>query len=220
MYLHRIALSVILPPRAPQDQGEPISPLQTLIKGAAEHLPSRNRRMGISAVADLPDSPEPATPPRGGLVKYKSVGTTGSSSPVVIRGRSSSFNSETASSAPLPEMPGLPKLGRGGKGKSPLLKQETVAEISTQRKSRFSKADSVMSDIGGAKSTKDGEGGAAETEEWRGLNLDVLRRRIQRLVVLMNLSEPGTIPNASILASLVDLVSLCVCQNVIACCLC
>ena len=43
-------------------------------------------------------------------------------------------------------------------------------------------------------------------DEWRGLKLNVLRLRIQRLVVLMDLSEPGTVPDPGMLASLIDLV--------------
>ena len=43
-------------------------------------------------------------------------------------------------------------------------------------------------------------------KEWHGLRLDLLRSRIQRLVVLMSLSEPGTVPDAGMLASLIDLV--------------
>jgi hypothetical protein len=43
-------------------------------------------------------------------------------------------------------------------------------------------------------------------EEWRRLKLKVLRQRIQRLVVLMDLSEPGTVPDPGMLASLIDLV--------------
>ena len=43
-------------------------------------------------------------------------------------------------------------------------------------------------------------------EEWRRLKLKVLRQRVQRLVVLMDLSEPGTVPDPGMLASLVDLV--------------
>ena len=45
-------------------------------------------------------------------------------------------------------------------------------------------------------------------EEWRRLKLKVLRHRIQRLVVLMDLCEPGTVPNPGMLASLIDLVRL------------
>ena len=43
-------------------------------------------------------------------------------------------------------------------------------------------------------------------EEWRGLKLTGLRLRIRRLVVLMDLSEPGTVPDPGMLASLIDLV--------------
>ena len=43
--------------------------------------------------------------------------------------------------------------------------------------------------------------------EWRGLRLDLLRGRVQRLVVLMETTEPGTVPDAGMLASLIDLVS-------------
>ena len=44
--------------------------------------------------------------------------------------------------------------------------------------------------------------------EWRRLNLNFLRQRIQRLVVLMDLSEPGTVPDSGMLASLIDLVRM------------
>ena len=44
---------------------------------------------------------------------------------------------------------------------------------------------------------------------WRGLDLDMLRSRVQRLSVLLELSEPGTIPDAGMLASLVDMVRNC-----------
>lgn len=47
---------------------------------------------------------------------------------------------------------------------------------------------------------------AGGMEEWRRLKLKVLQQRIQRLVVLMELSEPGTIPDAGMLSSLIDLV--------------
>ena len=51
-------------------------------------------------------------------------------------------------------------------------------------------------------------------DEWRRLKLNVLRHRIQRLVVLMDLSEPGSIPDPGMLASLIDLVCVCVCMCV------
>jgi hypothetical protein len=207
MYLHRIALSVVLPARSPQDHDIPaVSPLQVIIKKGAEQLPAgvhRGRRMGV-CTTDSPDSsPMPpaksATTPRGGLVKQKSLGSTGSASPMAVRIRSSSFHS-------VPETTPLAKPGKV-KGKSPLLKRETVTEFGNHnRKNPFTKADSVLSSLG-SEAKPEEEGGVSELDEWRGLSLDTMRRRIQRLVVLMNLSEPGTIPNANILASLVDLVS-------------
>ena len=125
---------------------------------------------------------------------------------MAIRGRSSSFHS-VSSSAPVAESS---KPGRG-KGKSPLLKQETVAEFGgSHRKNLFTKDDSVLSDMSAAKLDEPAgkeKREVSEAERWRGLSLETLRRRIQKLVILMHLSEPGTIPNASILASLVDLVS-------------
>ena len=44
--------------------------------------------------------------------------------------------------------------------------------------------------------------------EWRRLNLNFLRQRIRRLVVLMDMSEPGTVPDSGMLASLIDLVQI------------
>lgn len=52
-----------------------------------------------------------------------------------------------------------------------------------------------------------GEVGGATVQDWRGLKVNVLRSRIQRLSALLELSEPGSIPEAGMLASLVDLVS-------------
>ncbi len=42
---------------------------------------------------------------------------------------------------------------------------------------------------------------------WRGLNIGMLQSRIRRLSTLLELSEPGSVPEAGMLASLVDLVS-------------
>ena len=71
---------------------------------------------------------------------------------------------------------------------------------------------SLELDAGKAREEEGGGGGGGDKEkeekEWRGLKLDVLRNRIQRLVVLMNLCEPGTIPDPGMLASLVDLVNM------------
>ena len=110
-----------------------------------------------------------------------------------------------------------PKLGGKGKGKFPLLKQSTVSEFG-HRRSFLSKTESVASNIGDEDPLDEGANVPEGEEEWRGLRLDTLRRRIQRLIVLMNLSEPGTIPNAGILASLVDLVSLCIYMYVCVVC--
>lgn len=193
-----------------------MSLLQTALKEGVDqhHVGVRGgRRAGLYTTDSPEPSPNPAaaaaspaSAPRGSLIKQKSLGATGSASPLSLRVRSSSFHSVSTST---PAAEGL-KAGKG-KGKSPLLKQETVTEFGgNYRKSLFTKEDSILLDVGAAKPyepTGMEMGGALEAGEWRGLNLEVLRKRIQRLVILMNLSEPGTIPNASILASLVDLVS-------------
>ncbi len=270
MYIHRIALSVILPPRAITQTEEPISPLQDLVKGVVSFRPGGERRLAAVDVEEIDNSALGSSEPsakaqlgslplapsgssgegegvtaRGGkgqhapLTKHKSLGssvTTATSSPVPQRKRSSSFNSPIASSSSpstsfpspspatptnsLPEGPGTPPPKSATKsrtGKSPLLKQQTLENNNSgPLKSLFSKSDSTLpsggSEKGGGADAAGGGGGDKEggdESEWRGLRLDTLRSRIQRLVVLMNLSEPGTIPNPAILASLVDLVRVC-----------
>ena len=44
-------------------------------------------------------------------------------------------------------------------------------------------------------------------KEWRGMHIGVLHQRIRRLSVMMELTEPGLIPDASLLASLISVVS-------------
>lgn len=41
---------------------------------------------------------------------------------------------------------------------------------------------------------------------WNNLMIDELKLDIERFVVLMHLSEPGTIPSAGLLASIIDMV--------------
>ena len=269
MYIHRIALSVILPPRVtPQEPSMPVSPLEGLVKGVASFKPGSGRRLATvdiglddttttttsadttttttaAALAELPLGASPGEGPgstSGGgghskLTKHKSLGSTvsnsTSASPLLSRKRSSSFNLPTVPSSPsssaIPTVSSSPAMppsssegtqqqqqqlsksaGKTRPGKSPLLKQQTLADIGPL-KSLFSKTESVLSGgsdkaVGGVAADGGGAVGGVEGE-WRGLKLDQLRSRIQRLVVLMNLSEPGTIPNPAILASLVDLVS-------------
>ncbi len=83
-------------------------------------------------------------------------------------------------------------------------------------KTKFKKQRSLHSDIGSsAHSETDSRRGTSErvgtdegeiVSDWRGLKLDLLRGRIQRLVVLLNTSVPGTVPDPDMLASLIDLV--------------
>ena len=42
---------------------------------------------------------------------------------------------------------------------------------------------------------------------WNNLPIDELKLHVERFVVLMHLSEPGTIPSAGLLASIIDMVS-------------
>jgi hypothetical protein len=87
------------------------------------------------------------------------------------------------------------------------------------RRAQWTKQQSVHSDssgsivaaaVAGGGDMVDGLGrrsvGGGGEREWRGMNLTLLRSRIQRLIVVMNTSEPGSVPSAGMLASLVDLV--------------
>ena len=42
---------------------------------------------------------------------------------------------------------------------------------------------------------------------WNNLPIDELKLHVERFVILMHLSEPGTIPSAGLLASVIDMVS-------------
>lgn len=200
MYIHRIALSVILPPRQPQPEGEAelSPPLQAIITGTKAGKPPRRLRAAEEASVAARGSPK-ASPKLTAAVLSKYVENPNTSSPVASRSRSSSLR--LTSSVPSPDS-ALSKSTKSIKSvKFPLLKQLTVGDID-MRKNILAKADS-------SELESETDGGVADKhpQEWRGLKIDVLQSRIQRLVVLMELSEPGTIPDARILASLIDLVS-------------
>ena len=112
--------------------------------------------------------------------------------------------------------PSLTNLNTATEGKG-------LSQVGKSRRSPLSKQQSIHSDVSGSVGVVS-EGGRTSSGAqvggvtvdpssgerlWRGLRLDLLRSRIQRLIVVMNTSEPGSIPDAGMLASLVDLVSCC-----------
>ncbi len=146
------------------------------------------------------EQPSPK-PSRRIISKNKTLTSVPSSfSPFLGRARSSSLRQTSSSSSSsgtfASETP--PSKGGGGTrgGKFPLLKQPTLSDAARED-----------GHVGGGARGSIPEEKEEDLNEWRGLRIDVLKSRIRRLVVLMNLSEPGTIPDAGMLASLIDLVS-------------
>ena len=170
MYIHRMALSVVLPPRP----HPPLPPLNSPLH---------------SDPASAAPPPRP-TAPIFNLPGRKSRPSFGDQGP----SGSPHLASQTVSPGTPPSNPAhlrskSPKGGRRGNlKKQPSIHQDPESES----------GDNVA-------------GATMEQQpEWRGLNLVQLRGRFQRLVVLMETSEPGTVPESGLLASLVDLVSACV----------
>ena len=128
------------------------------------------------------------------------------------RTRSGSLNIPSTSSTAEGSPSGYPKSG-GGKGRrNPIRKQQSLHSDIGRQGSRQNSSNSMSEPsplLGPRSSGASGESFSdASGIEWKGLRLDILRSRIQRLVVLMNTSVPGTVPNSDMLASLIDLVNI------------
>lgn len=217
MYFHRIALSIILPPR-PKVETPQISPT-SLLKDAASPLIARAiQGPDINTGANYSlDSPKVRTLPaqkRSNIAVIASVQEPRRG--VGSRSRSGSLILPSTSSSVEGSPSGYPKSG-GGKGRrNPMRKQQSLHSDIGRQGSRQNSSGSVSepSPLLGPRSSDASSGcfsdttGAEDTLEWKGLRLDLLRSRIQRLVVLMNTSVPGTVPNSDMLASLIDLVSV------------
>ena len=228
MYIHRIALSVILPPRSrTQDRkqlGLPTSPGEITTSQAQNTPPKmQTEKTAPSADRDLGEATptKMATPTKVGaagrpasrkLLKQATF-AIGFSSANNGSGGGSSSNGGQDKPRPRSESLDLPSPSSSslhsaeGKGAGHQLSGKS-------RRAQWTKQQSIRSDPsasivaagtgGGGSDAVDGLGGGER--EWRGLNLTLLRSRIQRLIVVMNTSEPGSVPDAGMLASLVDLV--------------
>ena len=181
MYIHRIALSVILPAHTPPPQ-----------------------RPKVDSILD------PSTLPFSSLLEEPGT-------PQMSQSLASASQSSAALQMSHKIAQTLPrKLGKqstsvpmetDARPRSSILTQEhgTSKSPKSHRRNIFTKQHSIHEDSSLKMDRTDGHG---YLEEWRGLKMDVLRHRIQRLVVLMDLSEPGTVPDPGMLASLIDLVTL------------
>lgn len=214
MYVHRIALSVILPPRPTLELTEAISPFHAATSPVSEVGP-----VGVdytdSIASDVNVAKLSARSSKS-LMKQKTLGSVATSSPLMLRKRSSSLQLKGSSSLALGDAHTPAKVGIGRNERPSLVKQQTVELPSFSEKS-ISSGGSLPSERGARRGRERGRGRKREdvgggvkskpVQDWRGLKLDVLRSRVQRLSVLLELSEPGTIPDSGMLASLVDLVS-------------
>ena len=221
MYIHRIALSVILPPRPrPQDRKQ-FGGLPTTSPAAGESTPN-TQKTALSADRGLSEATptKMATPTKVGaagrpasrkLLKQATFAIGFSSTP----GGSSSNGGGQEKPRPRSESLDLPSPASLTPTESKGVGHQSGGK---SRRAQWTKQQSVHSDPsssivaattgGGGSDMVDGLGrrDVGGEREWRGLNLTLLQSRIQRLMVVMNASEPGSIPNAGMLASLVDLV--------------
>lgn len=192
MYLHRIALSVILPLPPARSDNHVIS---AKLQGAATPLLKRTRPTFEPSKTEKTST----LPLKKGSIILPAVQRIQRS--IGERTRSGSLN--------------LPSEGAaGGKPKAMFKKQRSLhSDIGGGRDSSVGSeisADNRSSDAASSVARGESEPGPGVT--WRGLQLDLLRGRIQRLMVLLNTSVPGTVPDPNMLASLIDLVLyVCIC---------
>ena len=219
MYFHRIGLSVILPPRPCPQERKPLTTIDEISTEelATPKLPLREKQSPpLTEKNNVEDAPVKLTTlsnSKTGSKKLLKQATfalgfsTASSASAQDKSRPRSESLETFSPSS-----NLSTAAEGGKG---------VALSGKYRRAQITKQQSIHSDVttsvvgmtevgrrsngtvaaGGTLSTVNGE------RMWRGLNLDLMRSRIQRLIVMMNMSEPGAVPEPGLLASLIDLVS-------------
>ena len=216
MYIHRIALSVILPPRPRPLDRKQLGP--TGKNGPLAQNTPPNISTEKSALSAGRDSGE-ATPTKMATpTKVGAASRPASRKPLIKQatfaiGFSSASNARGSSSNGGQDKP-RPRSESLDLPPSSSLNSNSAAEgkgaghqSGKSRQAQWMKQQSIHSDpsssIVAAGDSADGVGGE---REWRGLNLTLLRSRIQRLIVVMNTSEPGSVPDAGMLASLVDLV--------------
>ena len=220
MYIHRIALSVILPPRPRPQDGKQLGLPTSLGENApeAQNTPPREKT-APSADRDLGEATptKMATPTKVGAacrpasrklllkqatfaIGFSSANNAGSNGGQdKPRPRSESLDLPPSSS--LNSSPGTENKGAGHQsGKS------RRAQLTKQQSIYSDTSTSIVAAAGDTVNSLGRSVGGGGEREWRGLNLTLLRSRIQRLVVVMNTSEPGSVPDAGMLASLVDLV--------------
>ncbi len=193
MYLQRIALSVMLPPPPSSHSDDHVIPSN--LEGAATPLLAMrgDRARKLAAPSELIKTEKSSTlPAKKGNVLLPAVQRIQRS--LGERTRSGSLNLPSEGAAAV-KPKAMFKKQRSlhsdiGRGRDPPAGSETLT-------------DPRRSDASSDKA-EESEPGA----QWRGLQLDLLRGRIQRLVVLLNTSVPGTVPDPNMLASLIDLVRI------------
>ena len=230
MYIHRIALSVILPPRprpqdrkqletptSPEENTQRIPPPKMLTEKTA---PSADLGEATPTKVTMPTKVGASGRPASRkLLKQATFAlgfstNTGPSGQDKLRPRSESFDLHPPFSSSLNS-----NAAAEGKGAGHLSGKSRRAQWTKQQSIHSDPSTSIgRGSEGGKRSNgtvvdfvdigRKSIGGGGE-REWRGLNLSLLRSRIQRLTVVMNMSEPGSVPDAGMLASLVDLVCCC-----------
>jgi len=214
MYIHRLALSVLLPPHPSTRVDTPTGLTSNFtsvdiagIKGMDHHQ--------VEGMATIDSSPVKQA--GGKLAKRGTLVHAFSSSPLLARRGAPAYQSSRESGP------------HSDRSLHLLQKQNTIFSFienppNTQEertKSKGKKAGDSIATLPSSSSSMDVDGeaeGPGLSQQWRGLDIEMLRSRIERLSTLLELSEPGTVPEAGMLASLVDLVSVvCVCMCACVC---
>lgn len=217
MYIHRIALSVVLPPRPrPLVRKQLESPTTLQEHDTFRKSPSKlEGRLPPPANKEQPLATKcPASNCRPGSRKllkqttfalgFSTAGSSGMQGEVRLRSESLDLSPSLINLNTTTEGKGLSQVGKSRRAQ--LSKQQSIYSVVSDSVGVASEGGRASSGALVGRVTVDPSTGE---RLWRGLRLDLLRSRIQRLIVVMNTSEPGSIPDAGMLASLVDLVSFC-----------
>lgn len=195
MYIHRVALSVLLPPH-------PSTVVATPTADPAQNFTSLDV-VGIRG-AECADGPATMVEPGPTKVINKSLkrGTlvnAFTSSPLLSRKGNPGAPRDSLNRSDRPpylQKQGTFNLPGFGEGLPTVTSQDD--KEGKGKSSRENSQASLGEEVGGV---------SGAPPYWRGLNIGMLQSRIRRLSTLLELSEPGSVPEAGMLASLVDLVS-------------
>ena len=207
MYIHRVALSVLLPPHPSTRMDTPTNLASNFTSVDIAGIKGTDQVDGTSFDSSLMKLGGSKLTKRGTLVHALSssplLARRGASTTTYLGGQSSR---ESITHLDRPRHILQKQNTAISFVESPPITQEDRVKGKGKRSGEATVTVSSTSLDGG------GEVGGTH---WRGLDVEMLRTRIERLSTLLELTEPGTVPEAGMLASLVDLVREgCLCVSV------